>query len=301
MKNKLDKIYKSSKKFKISDKSKIVIMSDCHRGAGNNEDNFVKNQNIFKSALLYYYNKGFTYIELGDGDEMIEVKKYQDIIEEHIDTFKQMKKFHDTGKLYMIYGNHDLPKKSNTILEKYFYKYYNKSTKQNENLLKNLNVYESLILNYKENKIFLVHGHQASFFNSTLWRTSRFLIRYVWKNIEKFGINDPTSAAKNYQVTKRIEKKLKNWSIQNNTILITGHTHRPVFPNIGQSLYFNDGSCIHPNGITCIEIEKGKITLVKWDYKIKNKEFLTVGRTVIEGKEPIKNFFKKDKNKLKTS
>lgn len=292
MNKKLDKIFENSKQITIDNNTKIVIMSDCHRGAGDNYDNFIKNQNIFLAALQYYYHKGFTYIELGDGDEMWEVKDYKDIIEIHLDSFKQLKKFYEDGRLIMIYGNHDIVKKSPEILEKYFYKYYDKISKQDKSLLKNLIVYESLILDYENYDIFLIHGHQVDFLNSTLWRLSRFLVRYLWKPLEHIGIKDLTSAAKNYGVTKNTEKKLKNWSKQNNKILIAGHTHRPIFPEIGESLYFNDGSCIHPNGITCIEIEKGNITLVQWEIKTNKNKLLSVKRKVLDGKEPIISFYK---------
>lgn len=292
MLNKLDKIFDSSKRLSINDNTKLIIMSDCHRGAGDNYDNFVKNQNIFKAALQYYYTKGFTYIELGDGDEMWEVEEYQDIIEVHLESFKQLKKFNDSGRLIMIYGNHDIEKKSTEILKKYFYKYYNKTTNKEEALLKDLKVYESLVLKYKNYDIFLIHGHQVDFLNSTLWRFSRFLVRNIWRTLEYIGIKDPTSAAKSYPVTKSTEKKLQEWSLKNNKILIAGHTHRAIFPKIGQSLYFNDGSCIHPNGITCLEIQKGNITLVRWEFKINKNKILLVNRKVLEGSEPIINFFK---------
>lgn len=292
MSKKLDKIFKKSKRIIIDDNTKLVIMSDCHRGAGDNFDNFVKNQNIFEAALLHYYNNGFTYIELGDGDDMWEVKNYKDIVEVHLDAFKQLKKFNNSDRLIMIYGNHDIVKKSPAVLEKYFYKYYDKTTKQNETLLDGLTVYESLVLNYKGYDIFLIHGHQVDFLNSTLWRFSRFLVRYIWRTIEHIGMKDPTSAAKNYKVTKKTEKKLNNWSVKNNKILIAGHTHRAIFPKIGQGLYFNDGSCIHPNGITCLEIEKGTITLVKWGFKVNDDKLISVKRKVLDGSEPIINFFK---------
>ena len=54
MKNKLDQIFKNSKSIPMNKSSKIVIMSDCHRGIGNNLDNFIKNRNIYESALQYY-------------------------------------------------------------------------------------------------------------------------------------------------------------------------------------------------------------------------------------------------------
>lgn len=292
MNKKLDKIFKNSKIIHIDDNSKLVIMSDCHRGAGDNYDNFIKNKNIFEAALLYYYNKDFTYIELGDGDDMWEVKNYEDIIQVHLDTFKQLKKFYNENRLIMIYGNHDIVKRYPTILEKYFYKYHDKITKQDEILLEGLIVHEALILNYKNNDIFLIHGHQVNFLNNTLWQFSRILIRYIWKTLEHISTKDPTSAAKNYGITKKTEKKLNKWSNKNNKILITGHTHRPIFPKIGQSLYFNDGSCIHPNGITCLEIENGNITLVKWEFKVNRNELISVKRKILDGNEPIISFFK---------
>ena len=291
MDKKLDKIFKNSKRLSIDDKTKLVIMSDCHRGIGNANDLFLKNQSIHLAALNFYYKNNFSYIELGDGDEMWEVKNYKDIVENHIDVFKKLKKFNVQNRLIMIYGNHDIYKKSPAILEKYFYKYYDNMTKKEEPLLDGLIVYESLVLNYQDADIFLIHGHQVDFLNGTLWRLSKFLVRYLWKLLKFLGIKDPTSAAKNYQVCRSTEKKLEKWSIENNKILISGHTHRPIFPKMGESLYFNDGSCIHPNGITCLEIEKGNITLVKWEYKVSKDNLISVKRIVLEGKEPILNFF----------
>lgn len=292
MGKKLDKIFNKSKRLLINDNTKLVIMSDCHRGAGDNYDNFVKNQNIFKAALQHYYDKDFTYIELGDGDDMWEVKDYENIIDVHLDSFKQLKKFNDSSRLIMIYGNHDIVKKSPTILKKYFYNYYDKITKQQKPLLNDLTVYESLILNYKNYDIFLIHGHQIEFLNGTLWRFSRFLVRYLWRSLEHIGAKDPTSAAKNYQVTNITEKKLQKWSNKNNKILIAGHTHRAIFPKVGQGLYFNDGSCIHPNGITCLEIESGSISLVRWELEVNKDNLISIKRNILEGKEPIANFFK---------
>lgn len=289
--NKLNKLYLKSKRILIDDKSKIVIMSDCHRGTGDSFDNFIHNQNIFNAALIHYYNNGFSYIELGDGDEMWETNNYKDIVREHIDTFRLLKKFHDDNRFYMIYGNHDILKKYKKTLQDNFYTYYNKATRVNEELLNNLQVYESLILDYKNHDIFLIHGHQVDFFSGTLWRLARFLVRHIWRHLERLGIKDPTSAAKNYNETKRIEKRLKKWSIRNKKIVISGHTHRPIFPTLGESLYFNAGSCIHPNGITALEIENGNITLVKWMFRLEDDKIISVGRVVVEESTPIINYF----------
>ncbi len=291
----LDKIFKKVNRLFIDENSKIVLMSDCHRGSGNYDDNFRKNQNIYDSALRHYYNQGFTYIELGDGDEMWEIKSYSEIVEEYLDSFKELKRFNDDGRLIMIYGNHDIEKKNASILEKYFYYYVDKETKEKKELLSDLKVYDGLILQYKKYDIFLIHGHQVDFLNHTLWPISRFLVRHVWSHFELAGVKDPTEAAKNYRVKNKVEKKLQKWSNDHNKILIAGHTHRPIFPKSKDSLYFNDGSCIHPNGITCIEIENGKITLVKWGFDVNKKEQIVVRRFVLEGSEAIEDFFKPTK------
>lgn len=288
---KLNKIFDKANVLKINDKSKIVIMSDCHRGAGDNVDNFLKNRNIYKAALSYYYKNDFTYIELGDGDELWEVDNYKEITDIYLDIFKQLKKFYDDNRLIMIYGNHDIVKKDEEVLKKYFYNYYNESTNHYEELLDGLKVYESLVLKYNNNDIFMLHGHQADFFNDTLWKVSRFLVRNVWRYLEFLGINDPTSAAKNNYVSNLVERKLQKWSFKNNKIVVAGHTHRPLFPKVGQSMYFNDGSCIHPNGITCLEINNGKITLVKWELNVKEDGLLYVERFLMSSEEKIEDFF----------
>ena len=290
--NRLNLIYSNSKSMEIDSHSKIVIMSDCHRGTGDNYDNFLKNRDIFQCALEFYYENDFTYIELGDGDEMWEVDDYQDIIQEHIHTFQLLKKFHEQNRLIMIYGNHDIFKRSYAVLKKFFYFYKNNKTEKEEELLNGLKTYESYLLKYKGYDIFLVHGHQVDILNSSFWKLSRFLVRHIWKNLERVGMIDPTSAAKNYSVNKRAEKRLEKWSLRNHKILISGHTHRPIFPKVGQSLYFNDGSCVHPNGITCIEIENGQISLVKWILFYDGVKF--VGKRIyLEKTEDIEKFFPK--------
>ena len=48
MNKKLDKIFKKSKRLFIDNNTKLVIMSDCHRGSGDNYDNFIRNKKIYK-------------------------------------------------------------------------------------------------------------------------------------------------------------------------------------------------------------------------------------------------------------
>ena len=63
----LDKAYGEALCVPVHMGSRIVLMSDCHRGVGNWGDNFQANQNLYFAALQYYNRRKFIYIELGDG------------------------------------------------------------------------------------------------------------------------------------------------------------------------------------------------------------------------------------------
>lgn len=272
--------------------SKLVLMSDCHRGIGTWNDNFLRNQNLFFAALEYYYEKGFSYIELGDGDELWENRDLNSIISTHVNTFWLMSKFYKENRLFMIYGNHDMCKKNNSYIRKKYSTYFNEHDQCEKPLFPGIYIPEGILLKdtLGNNNILLAHGHQGDLFNDTLWKMSRFLVRYLWRPLELIGINDPTSAAKNYTKKDSAEKKLQKWSSKENQMLICGHTHRSVFPQPGESLYFNDGSCIHPRCITAIEISNYEIILVKWTVQTKHDRSLFVGREVLKGPISLNSF-----------
>lgn len=66
----LNKAFEQAVHLPLTPDSKYILMSDCHRGNGTPTDDFLKNQNLFFTAMQYYYKAGHTYIELGDGDEL---------------------------------------------------------------------------------------------------------------------------------------------------------------------------------------------------------------------------------------
>ncbi len=291
--SRLNKVFDAAEHIPIDDTSKIVLMSDCHRGDGNWGDNFLNNQNLFFAALDFYYRKDFTYMELGDGDELWENRKIDRIISIHSDAFWIMSKFYKEGRLYMLYGNHDEVKKYKNFAQDNLRSYYVESIKKRVALFPGIKIHEGLILQYKNEKnlLFLTHGHQADFLNYNLWKLSRFLVRYLWRPLELTGMRDPTSAAENHTKKDIVEKRLVEWTEKRNHILIAGHTHRPVFPQADESLYFNDGCCVHPRCITAIEIENGQITLVKWTVRTRKDRSLYVDRVILEGPVKLQDYF----------
>ncbi|HKL79601.1 MAG TPA: metallophosphoesterase [Mobilitalea sp.] len=289
----LSQVLVNSPRIPFDDYSRIVLMSDCHRGVGGWSDNFSDNQNLFSAALTYYYERGYTYIELGDGDELWENRSIDMIIQTHSDSFWLMSQFYRIGRFYMLYGNHDIAKKDPKYSRTKCNSFYCDSISSRTALFPGIKILEGIVLKYKNtnHEILLTHGHQADILNDTLWRISRFLVRYLWGPLELIGIRDPTSAAKNNEKKNTVEKRLSDWSKKENQMIITGHTHRPVFPKVSDTLYFNDGSCIHPRNITCLEIINGTISLVKWAIMIKPDRSLYVGRVILEDPVKLISFF----------
>lgn len=285
----LDKLFNSCKKIPFDDSSRFILFSDCHRGDNSWADDFADNRNIFFHALNYYYKNGFTYIELGDGDELWENKRFRDIRKAHSNIFKLMVRFHNEKRLYLIYGNHDIERKDSKVVKGTLYRYYSEHKKGYTALFSGIEVYEGLVLRHAETgkKVFLIHGNQADIMNDKFWWIGRFLSRYVWHYLQLFGIKDPASPAENRTRRIKVEKKITRWAGDNNQIVITGHTHRPVFPSAKGPQYFNAGSCINPRCITGIEIVNGEIALIKWHVTTRDDGVLYVSREVLEGPRPV--------------
>lgn len=245
--------------------SRYIIISDCHRGEGTTYDNFLKNQHLYVAALRHYLNHGFFYLELGDGEELWENRSMERICNYHEDVYRLLECFERQNRMIRLYGNHNMELKDRLP--------------------------EALILDNREggSDVCMIHGHQADFFNSVCWKLSRFLVRYLWKPLERSGVNDPTSAARNYNKAARYENCLTEWTKEHGAYLAAGHSHRPRLPADGEeeAKYLNAGSCVHPGCITAIELEGMRFTLVKWLTGTRPDMTLYVSREILAGPVPI--------------
>ena len=185
--------------------------------------------------------------------------------------------------------------KSKRYVEKNLSSYFDKVTGKDVPLFPGVKFTEGIVLKHTETdqELFLLHGHQADFMNYVGWKFNRFMVRVLWRQLQVFGIGDPTSPAKNYSELIKVEKRTKKWIVENGNIFtITGHTHRPRFPEPGEIAYFNDGSCVHPRCITGLEIENGSISLIKWQIATAEDGTLKVIRAVLEGPTPLSEYCK---------
>lgn len=151
----------------------------------------------------------------------------------------------------MIFGNHDRIKENSAYVWR--------------DLSETIPFYESIIVDGLDiPPICMFHGYQGDLINDQLWKISRWLVRYLWRPLEIRGVKDPTSAAKNYTKIRHIEENFINYSCQERCIVVAGHTHKPTLMKTDCGMYFNSGSCVHPEAITAIEIQNGIANLVKW-------------------------------------
>lgn len=288
----LTKIYENANRVEFSDHDRLVFFSDVHRGNNSWADEFARNEITYLCALQYYYDNDFTYVEVGDGDELLKFKYIEPIRTAHEEVYRLLQKFHHKHRLYYIFGNHDYEYRNPELVHRKLNHIFNRVTEEEEILFDDFEAYEGLVFKHKESGVefFTVHGHQAdNLFHHLIWLNG-LLLRLFWRPLQMLGLQDPGSASQNIDKRQRVEETLIKWSAEHHKAVIAGHTHHPQFPKKGKTPYFNTGSCVHPRWITCIEIEKGKIALIRWRITPNKKGQLVVKRSVQKGFKHIEQF-----------
>jgi predicted phosphodiesterase len=285
-------------------KQRIIIFSDQHRGVRDGSDNFAICENSYLTALEYYNNEKFYFINLGDCEELWEntmfgIAKYNEAVYEKEILFIQRDAY------CKVFGNHDLFWDNDPLASVWLKKIYGKAIRIFTGALIRVGFSSSLYL-----EIFCTHGHQGDK-QSDGNVFSKWFVSYVWGPLQKLleiNINSPSS---NDNLKTLHNMYMYDWSAaQKNILLVTGHTHQPVFNSlthlerlyqrlenaracddpdvvkkieaeiprrkreydfVNQSFdkmkptYFNSGCCCFDDGtITGIEISDGFIRLVKW-------------------------------------
>jgi predicted phosphodiesterase len=294
---------------------KFILFSDCHRGDNSWKDDYAPNRHLHMHALSFYLQRGFTYIELGDGDELFEISDFAAIAYAHRDVFYLMREFYcdppptdapaeaqyspkEQSRLHLLYGNHDIQRRSAQKVKADYEKFHIEYKDREDDMFPGITIHESLMLQYGHRSvrknIFLVHGHQGDWFNDHLWWLALVVVRFIWGPLQQtIGWRDPTMPAKPYNNEKwGVQQRIKEWLAKEKKMLICGHTHQSYFASpLEPAHYFNAGSCVHPRAITGIEIEDGKIALIKWEMLPRRADgVLHIEREVLVGPVPIENY-----------
>ena len=278
---------------------KFIILSDHHKGNKDFSDDFANNEPNYLAALDYYYQNKYTYINLGDAEELWKFSPEQ-VISKNITSLKAEEKFNAGGLYYKTFGNHDLIWKNKLDVAIWFKNIFSNS----------LTVWEGMLLKTKiVNKtlsIFLTHGHQGDKMSDNN-SFSTWLVSHIWRPLQRYLQLNVNTPAKDFVLRDKHNIMMYEWSShRENLLLITGHTHKPVFasglysdhPNNTipdakisaaskksklKPSYFNSGCCCYNDGdITGIEIGDGNISLIKWHWNNMVSE-----RTVLESKSLV--------------
>ena len=231
---------------------RFIIFSDHHRGAKNGADDFAAAEPNYLAALDYYYTNNFFFISLGDSEELwennlIKVKKCNAI------TFEKEKLFIQQNRFVKIFGNHDLFWDNDPFAGWQLKNIYGQELKVYEGVVLQsvVNSWESIVGSREfetrnvdselrtDNSqlispnssltIFLTHGHQGDASSDGNW-FSKFFVAKIWAPLQAYLRINPNTPAYDASLKTKHNQLMYEWSIeQNNLLLITGHTHQPIF------------------------------------------------------------------------
>ena len=208
----LQSLYDEAPEIKLSRRNRLVVFSDLHVGNRRRGDDFLKNAELFMHVLeQHYLSQEFTLILNGDIEELLRFS-LNEVEARWPDLYALFGRFYATGRLYKVVGNHDIALP--------LYKEYPFS----EILI------DGLKLRYKEDVLFLFHGHQASSFQTRFNLLVGLTLRYMARPL---GI-------KNYSVSRstfrkyKTERRVYSFSHADRIASLIGHTHRPLFESLSK-------------------------------------------------------------------
>lgn len=204
---------------------RCVIFSDHHRGRRDGADDFARCARAYRTALAHYLAEGYGLCLLGDVEELWQCDP-ADSLEAHSDCVDLESRFARRGRLHRIWGNHDDHWASPGSF----------SAAAGEVLPDTpaIDVQEVLVLELQDpdrvGSLVLTHGHQGTTFSDRLAFASRFFVRRFWRPWQRRTGHSITSLSQDYGLRHQHEIALSRWAAsQNRVVLVTGHTHHPVF------------------------------------------------------------------------
>jgi predicted phosphodiesterase len=236
----------------LSESDQFIIFSDQHRGAKNGADDFMNAEPAYLAALDYYYRKNFQFISLGDSEELWEnllgkVKK------NNAATFQAEKLFIQQNRFYKVFGNHDLYWVNDPLAWWQLKNIYGQEVKVYEGLILEATISNrqyaignrqlaidkfsygsdsNLPIANCQLTIFLTHGHQGDASSDGNW-FSKFFVSRIWGPLQAYLRINPNTPAYDEQKKTEHNRIMYEWSAgQKNLILVTGHTHQPVFGSL---------------------------------------------------------------------
>jgi UDP-2,3-diacylglucosamine pyrophosphatase LpxH len=218
---------KKLKRFNLASvNERVIILSDQHRGNRDGADDFAVCEKTYLAALNYYSERKFYYVNLGDCEELWENTMFG-IEKFNKEVYAAEKLFIDQEAYCKVFGNHDLFWDNDPLSKFWLKKIYGKAIRIFTGVLIRVDFMGGEWLD-----IFCTHGHQGDK-QSDGNAFSKWFVSYIWGPLQKLleiNINSP-SANDNLKTLHNMY--MYDWSAaQERTLLVTGHTHQPVFNSL---------------------------------------------------------------------
>ncbi|MDQ3278999.1 MAG: metallophosphoesterase [Bacteroidota bacterium] len=205
--------------------ARFVIFSDQHKGAKNGADDFMLCEPAYLAALDFYHQRNFHFITLGDCEELWE-NTLSNVLQKQQPSFDRYRKFIAQSRFYKTIGNHDLDWKNNPLVIAQIKTIFGQD----------LPVYDGILLQTnidgRELRILCTHGHQGDKASDGNW-FSKFFVAKIWAPLQIWLKINPNTPAYDAQLKTLHNNLMYEWSMaHNNMLVITGHTHQPVFESL---------------------------------------------------------------------
>jgi len=204
---------------------KFIIFSDQHKGGGNGADDFMVCAPAYLHALEHYNREGFHLIVSGDCEELWE-NSWTSVRKAHAQSFERECAFHKRGAFTKIFGNHDLIWDNDPLAPVYLRSVYGTDVP----------VYEGALLRTtiggRQFDLLCTHGHQGDEASDGNW-FSKFFVARIWAPLQAWLEINPNTPAYDATLKSLHNSLMYEWSAaQQQLLLITGHTHQPVFESL---------------------------------------------------------------------
>lgn len=204
---------------------KIIIFSDLHKGNKKRSDDFAPAERNYLAALDYYNREGYLLVVLGDSEELWKFNLFT-VQKHNHPSFDAEKKFLHRNAFIKVFGNHDVFWNNDPFAGLQLLNTFGQSVK----------IYEGLILKYaapgRSINIFLTHGHQGDG-QSDGNKFSAWFVAKIWAPLQSYlELNINTPAFNDILKTEHNQFMYEWSSQQENLLLVTGHTHQPVFESM---------------------------------------------------------------------
>lgn len=241
--------------------SRYIIFSDQHKGAKDGSDDFRNAETNYINALQHYRKEGFYLIALGDCEELWENLIWS-VMSKNKPSEEAERHFVKEQRFTKVFGNHDLFWNNDPFASLYLKSMYGES----------IPVYEGVVLQTmlegKNTNLFLTHGHQGDGQSDSNPLSAWFVSR-VWAPFQSFLNINPNTPAYQKEMKSTHNRFMYEWSrLENNPVLITGHTHQPVFASLThlERLYKQLISAEKENNVVTIQQLKQAIQFRKQEY-----------------------------------